>query len=103
MSAWIQVAQEAELAPGRSKCVIVENKAIAVFNVEGTYYAIDDECPHAGASLAEGYINGTELTCPWHDAVFDLTSGACLGGPAFSGVERYQTKVENGAIWVEMP
>jgi nitrite reductase/ring-hydroxylating ferredoxin subunit len=70
-----------EVLPGKSKQVTVSGKVLALFNVNGTYYAIDDTCPHRGAPLWEGALSGSEVTCPWHAATFDLKSGSHLSPP----------------------
>ena len=67
-----------------------------------TFYAIDDTCTHRGGPLSEGMVMGAEVTCPWHGAVFDVTSGAVLGAPAPRGVARYAVRVEGEDIKVEL-
>jgi nitrite reductase/ring-hydroxylating ferredoxin subunit len=99
--AFTKVATVAEVPPGHAKQVTVNNRPIAVFNVGGTYYAIDDTCTHRGASLAEGTLQGTEVTCPWHGARFDLISGAPLGPPAPHGVAVFRVQVVGDEIQVE--
>ncbi|MGI6455250.1 MAG: Rieske (2Fe-2S) protein [bacterium] len=103
MGDWIRVANALDMESGQATCVTVHNQMIALFNIDGKLYAIDDECPHAGASLAEGSVQGTEVTCPWHHATFDLAEGTCLEGPSPTGVQCYPVKIENGEVFIELP
>ena len=98
-----KVATTDELQAGKSICVEVGGKQIAVFNVEGTYYAIDDTCTHSGGPLSEGDLGGTTVTCPWHGAQFDLKTGGVLGPPAQQGIGTYQVVVEGDEIKIETP
>jgi nitrite reductase/ring-hydroxylating ferredoxin subunit len=72
---------------------------IAVFNVDGTFYAIDNECPHSGGPLGEGSLKGAMVSCPWHLWRYDVTSGACLTNP-FGHVRSYPTQVSGDEVWV---
>src|SRR6185437_14346078 len=72
--AFVKVATVSEVPVGKSKQVKVGGKTLALFNVAGTIYAIDDTCPHRGAPLWEGELEGHEVICPWHAAAFDVTS-----------------------------
>ena len=103
MSQWITVAKASEIAPGQAKCVDVGKLPIALFNIDGTLYAIDDTCTHSGGPLSEGDLDGTEVTCPWHGAVFDLKTGEALNPPARKGVSCYKVQVNNGEIQINMP
>ena len=67
------------MPPGQAAIFTVEGQRIALFNVEGTYYAIGDTCTHRFGPLSEGDVQGTKVTCPWHGADFDLKTGAALG------------------------
>ena len=82
---FIKVAQQGELAPGQVKSVAVNGMQIALCNVDGVYYAIDDACTHRSALLSEGDLIGKEITCPLHGAIFDVTTGEVLEGPAGVG------------------
>jgi nitrite reductase (NADH) small subunit len=82
MGDFVKVAGAGDIAPGTGKAVDVGARRIALFNIDGTFYAIDDTCTDRGGPLSEGMVVGAELTCPWHGAVFDVTSGAVLGAPA---------------------
>jgi nitrite reductase/ring-hydroxylating ferredoxin subunit len=98
-----RVAAVQDVPPGHGKQVKVGNKTIALFNVGGTFYAIDDTCPHRGASLSEGEVAGTAVTCPWHAASFDLTTGSHLCPPARSGVASYKVRVVGDDVEVDIP
>jgi len=75
MANFVKVAQTSEIPAGQGKCVEVEGKRIAIFNVDGTYYAIDDVCPHQGGPLNEGELSATVVPCPWHGWEYDITTG----------------------------
>jgi nitrite reductase/ring-hydroxylating ferredoxin subunit len=102
MSEFIKVAKADEIAPGRAKCVELNDREIALFNVDGSFYAIDNTCAHVGGPLSEGELDGARVTCPWHGAVFDVTTGAVLGPPAGTGVAKYNTRVEGGDVEIEV-
>lgn len=99
----VTAAQVQDIPEGSGLCVDVDGKAIAIFNVGGNFYAIDDTCTHAEASLAEGELEGTTVTCPWHAASFDITSGEALTPPAFEGVCTYKVHVDGDSVQVEIP
>lgn len=103
MSKWMQVAQTLEIAAGQMKAFIVDDEPIVVCNVDGTFYAFQDTCSHQELPLADGELCGKEVTCPWHGAKFDVTTGAALGMPAVSPIVTYPLRVEGTAIYVEVP
>ncbi len=94
----IKVATTKDLPPGKAMAVSVGNKSIALFNIGGQYYAIDDECTHAGGSLSEGEVAGGVVTCPWHGATFDVKTGEVLSPPASDKVSSYEVWVEGEDI-----
>ena len=103
MAQFIKVANTADLAPGKAKCVDVAGKKIALFNLDGSFYAIDDTCTHDGGPLSEGEVlSGEDVMCPWHGAVFNIKTGAVLGPPAMRGVACYAVRVEGSDVWVEV-
>ena len=102
MADFVKVARTDEIAPGQGKMIEVSGKKIALFNVEGSIYAIDDTCTHRGGPLSEGVLEGTQVICPWHGAPYDVTTGDALGPPAPKGVARYNVRVEGGSIEVEI-
>jgi PAS domain S-box-containing protein len=98
----IKIAQLQDVPPDHARPFTVEGQTIALFNVEGTYYAIGDTCTHEGGPLSDGEIQATKVTCPWHGAEFDLKTGAVLRAPAFEGVSSYRVVVEGSDIKVEV-
>ena len=102
MAGFVKVAKTEDLAPGQGKMVEAGGKKIALFNVDGDYCAISDTCTHHGGPLSEGELNGKEVTCPWHGAVFDVTTGEVLGPPAMEGVACYKVRVSGNSIEIEI-
>ncbi len=97
---FVRVATVGEIEPGRGKRVEVGEEEIAVFNLDGEYYAIGDTCSHEEASLSEGDVFGDCVECPLHGAQFDITTGKNLTLPAVSPVPSYPVKLEGDAILV---
>jgi len=97
---FVTVARTDEIGPGQREVFDVEGIWIAVFNVGGTYYAIEDVCTHDDGPLAEGELYGYEIECPRHGARFDIRSGAVTRMPAVIPVPWFPTRVEGGAIQV---
>jgi nitrite reductase/ring-hydroxylating ferredoxin subunit len=102
MPNWTRVAEENELAPGQSGEYLAGERIVALFNVDGTLYALDGICPHQGGPLGKGELAGCIVTCPWHGFQFDVTTGQhqtskSLVHPTFP------VKLEDGGIWVGLP
>ena len=102
MAQFVKVAEVGELPPGERTVVEVEGIFIAVFNVDGAYYAIEDICTHDDGPLAEGELDGFEIECPRHGARFDIRSGKVLSFPAITDVTHYEVKVEGGDVLVAL-
>ncbi|MDA1016714.1 MAG: non-heme iron oxygenase ferredoxin subunit [Planctomycetota bacterium] len=98
----VKVADVTELQPGEGKTVDVEGVSLALFNVDGTYFAIANTCTHVGGSLGEGALIGKEVTCPLHGAQFDATSGKVLGGPARNDVKSFPVSLEGDDVFIEL-
>ena len=100
MSEFTKVAETKDLPPGESMCVDSGGGKVALFNVDGTIYAISDMCSHQGGPLSLGTVDGTSVICPWHGAAFDLATGAAKGAPAGGPVTCYQARVEGDEIQI---
>ncbi len=98
----VKVAQTGDLAPGTGKVVETNGRSIALFNVQGTFYAIDNTCTHRGGPLGEGELHGNIVTCPWHGATFDVQTGAVTGPPARTGVKSFHVKIDGKDVLVEL-
>ena len=102
MAKTVKVAQTSDLAPGTSKVVQADGHSIGLFNVEGTFYAIDNTCTHRGGPLGEGNLSADTVECPWHGAHFNVKTGAVTRRPALAGVRSFPVKVEGNDVFVEM-
>ncbi len=100
MASWVDVAQAADIGPGEFNVVDVDDTLIAVFNVKGTFYAIEDLCTHDGEELTGGPVDGDQVICPRHGARFCLRTGAALTAPAYEPVATFPVRVENGVVQV---
>ncbi|HYA35732.1 MAG TPA: Rieske 2Fe-2S domain-containing protein [Candidatus Binataceae bacterium] len=101
MGAFVKAASCAEIGPGAGKTVEVSGRKIAIFNLGGKYYAIDDACKHRGGSLGAGDLDGKNIICPLHGWEYDVTTGENLDDPNVK-LGCYAVKVEGDAIMVEI-
>jgi nitrite reductase (NADH) small subunit len=99
MSNFVKVASLSELAAGCCKMVDVNGKAVALFNVNGTVYALDNTCLHRGGPLGEGELEGETVSCPWHGWQYNVKTGENVMDPAVK-VAVYPVQVEGGDIKV---
>lgn len=99
MSEWIDAGADDELLPGEFKVVWDDDTPIAVYNIDGNFYAIEDTCTHDGGDLAGGEVHGFEVECPRHGARFDLRTGAVMAPPAVEPIASFPIKVEGGHLW----
>jgi 3-phenylpropionate/trans-cinnamate dioxygenase ferredoxin subunit len=97
---FMTVAKVGEIPAGGVKIVRLEDREIAVFFLDGAYYAMDDVCTHDGGPVAEGLIDGDVIECPRHGARFDIRTGAALSMPATVPVQTYPVRVEGDEIQV---
>ena len=102
MSMFVKVADVASISPGTAMVVQVKGCNIALFNLAGTIYAIDDVCSHEGGSLGEGALAGEIVTCPWHNAEFNVRTGEVLGPPAAENVRSFAVKIQGNDVLVEV-
>ncbi len=99
MSDWIDVCARSDLLPGEYRVVYDDETPIAIINVDGDLYAIEDVCTHDGGELTGGVIEGHEIECPRHGARFDICTGAVLCPPALVPIAKFPVKVEGGRIY----
>jgi len=85
-----------DVPPGRVKLVHIDGKRVAVFNVDGVFYATSEECTHAGGPLSEGELDGKNIVCPWHYSCFDVTNGTATCRPAVNPLKVYKVVVDGG-------
>ena len=102
MADWVTAADEGEIAPGQVKNVQVGERRLAICNVEGQYYCIDDLCTHDGGPLGQGELLGDQIECPRHGALFDVKTGKALTLPAVLAVETHEVRVEGGKVQVKV-
>ena len=97
---WTAVLDDGELAEGQMRCVEADGTAVMVARSGGALYSLSEHCSHRGGPLHEGRLEGTEVSCPWHDSVFDLRDGALVHGPAAYPQPAWDTRVNEGRIEV---
>jgi 3-phenylpropionate/trans-cinnamate dioxygenase ferredoxin subunit len=100
MPEYVTVARADDVPPGERLVVEVKERYIAIFNVSGTYYAIEDVCTHDDGPLAEGELHGLEIECPRHGARFDISTGKALSMPATQDVRHFEVRVEGDALQI---
>lgn len=102
MSELTKVANTEDIKPGSGIVAEVNGKELAVFNVDGNFFAIDNTCVHRGGPLGEGDLEGEVVTCPWHGWEYNVKTGACTKNPSAS-VTCFPVTVEGNEVKVQMP
>jgi 3-phenylpropionate/trans-cinnamate dioxygenase ferredoxin subunit len=102
MAEWIDVCDEDELKPGERKIITTDVAEIAVFNLDGEFYAIEDVCTHDGGELASGQCDGDQIICPRHGARFCIRNGKALTPPAYEDVETFPVRIDQGKIQIDI-
>ena len=99
----IIVGKTSEIPPGKLSKVSSDEKDILIANIDGNYFALDDTCSHAGASLSEGKLEGCTIICGWHGAQFDCRNGKLVKFPAkINDLKSYNVVVESDELYVEV-
>lgn len=101
MAQWVDVAPVGEITPGTWRTVDIDDVEIAVINVDGSFYAVEDMCTHDGGDLSSGHLEGCEIICPRHGARFDVKTGEVKAPPAYEPIETFEVRVENGMVQVK--
>ena len=102
MGEFIKAAKLADIQPGTAKHVELKSTEIALINLDGTIYAINDICTHKYCLLSDGYIEGENITCPCHLSVFEIKTGKVLEPPALEDVAVYKVRIEGNDVEVEL-
>ena len=98
----ILAGKTSDIPSGKMSMVSTDGKDILVTNVDGNYYAMDDTCTHAGASLSEGSLDGSTVTCPWHGSTWDCKTGKLIAfGAQLKDLSSYKVTVESDNVFVE--
>lgn len=100
MSEWVTVCHIDELPPGAHRVAEVDGAQVAVFNLQGEFFAIEDVCTHDGGVLTGGPVQGDEIVCPRHGARFCIRTGDALSAPAFEATAKFPVRVHEGAVQV---
>ena len=96
----IELCNSADVAVGTALKVETEGLAVAVFNLDGQFYVIDDQCTHGPGSLSEGYIDGDIVECDFHNGAFNIKTGEVAAPPCMIPVRTYPTTVEDGKVYI---
>lgn len=102
MPKFIPIGKISEIPDQSAKCVEVEGRKIAVFNLGGQFYAIDNDCPHEQGPLSDGNIQGEEIECPWHASRFNIKTGKVTMDPSTENVASHPVRVTGDSIEVEV-
>jgi nitrite reductase/ring-hydroxylating ferredoxin subunit len=97
---YITIARRGDLEPGQVKHIDLPGISVCLARVGDEYFAIEGECPHAGAFLGEGKLEGTTVTCPWHGLPFDVRTGKALGALADKDARAFDLQIEDDEIRV---
>ena len=106
MSEWTDIAPVKEFGPGQARLVNIAGVDIAVFNLTGQYYAIEDVCSHEGSPMLgcglepEDVVDGDQIICPRHGARFCIRTGAALTPPAYEPLATFPVKIANGMVQI---
>lgn len=100
MSDWVTVAAEGDISPGKCRIVDIDDVLIAVYNINGLHYAIEDQCTHDGGELASGPVDGDQVMCPRHGATFCIKTGKALTAPAYEDIYCFPVRIEEGQVQV---
>jgi len=101
MSDFVRVAAVSDLGAGKCMTVLAEGKEVALFNVNGSFYALESSCTHRGGPLGQGELEGCIVSCPWHGWTFDVTSGASMINAEFS-VQKYEVQIQGEDVLVKV-
>lgn len=96
---FVRIAAAGDIPPGSARAYSMGRYEIALFNLAGQYYALENSCPHQGGPIADGWLEGAEVTCPWHGWCFDVRSGKMTLGD-FARITRFAVEVRGEEVFV---
>ncbi|MCS5708883.1 non-heme iron oxygenase ferredoxin subunit [Candidatus Berkiella cookevillensis] len=102
MTNWLDVLPATQIPPGTHHVIVKEGVAIAVFNIEGKFYAIEDSCTHQGLPLSDGFQEEDKIICPFHGAKFCIKSGRALSSPAYINLKTFDTRLVADMVQVKV-
>lgn len=100
--AWHSVAKTSEVTDGEVIGVEVEGTPIAIYNLDGEYFATHNVCTHAFALLSDGYVDDGKVECPLHQGIFDIRSGKAEEGPVDEDLKTFTIKVEGDELFIQL-
>jgi nitrite reductase/ring-hydroxylating ferredoxin subunit len=98
----VPVCAAADLPPGNVKSFEVGGELVAVYNIDGTFYATEAHCTHAMADLADGILEGDVVECSLHFGAFHVPSGKAVREPCFTDLKTFRTEVKDGQVYVDL-
>ena len=101
MAEYVSVGKVSDLQPGQMKWAVIDRERVLLVNVDGTYYALKDQCGHQRAPLSRGKLRGPVVECPLHFARFDVRTGRLLAGPVSTDVPIYEVRIEEDTVYVK--
>ena len=99
----IELCKTDDVPEGEVRKVETAGLALAVYNVDGTFYVTDDACTHGPGSMSEGFLEGCEIECNFHQGKFDVRTGEVVAPPCMVPVKTYKAVVEGGTVYIELP
>ena len=102
MAEFLKVAKADELSPGQARRVEAHGKRLALFNIDGNFYALEHTCTHKDGPLSQGTIAVDQVTCPWHGAKFNILTGEVLGPPARQDIAPYNVRLTGTDIEIQV-
>ncbi len=100
MTDWVDVCAESALANGENIITDVDGTEVAIFKIDGDFYAIEDVCSHDGAEIASGELVGDEIICPRHGARFCVKTGEVKCAPAYENIDTFPIQIEQGRVQI---
>ncbi|WFU23209.1 non-heme iron oxygenase ferredoxin subunit [Bradyrhizobium sp. CB1717] len=100
--AWQQITTRDKVSADTPFAFSIGERSFAIFQVDSTYYALDNVCPHAFALMSDGFVEGDTVECPLHGALFHIPTGRCLGPPADADLKSYPVRLEDEQILVDV-